>query len=254
MLGLRPVTCYLFDYFVLYFNFVSLTCLFNWSCLKISHIVPAMLCCFGVLFGVAVGWFPYYSQSTVACLFASVLHHLAALFCLFLSFYTSLCVIIFWYWIQLSLCVFHSFSPCIVYCCGCGAHICMYFMPCVLYCCGAHIHICTNWSVFLLIFAEFVLVSYRALYLNFTKQNSKSPLHRPLFYFFRQVKWSFLISPFLTVNPPFPRRRIEKERKEKTRNNKGNKKATTEQQLSLTVQVPGPVGSRSSYRLEGEAL
>lgn len=117
MLGLRPVTCYLFGYFVLYFNYVSLTCLFNSSCVKISHIVPAMLCCFGVLFGVAVGWFPYfYSQSTVACLFASVLHHFAALFCLFLSFYTSLCVIIFWYWIQLSLCVFHSFSPCTVLC------------------------------------------------------------------------------------------------------------------------------------------
>ena len=195
MLGLRPVTCYLLDYFVLYFNFVSLTCLFNWSCLKISYIVLAMLCCFGALFVVAVGWFPCHSQSTVAAYL--LVGPISPPCCLVLFVLVILCklgVIKNAYWIQLSLCVFHCFPPCIVYCCGCGAHICMYFMSCVLHCCGAHIHICTYvmalpnpWRVFLLIFVEFVLVSYRIMIpciWYFTKQNSKSPLHRPLFYFF----------------------------------------------------------------------
>ena len=176
----------------------------------------------------SVGWFPYYSQSTVACLFASVLHHLAALFCLFLSFYTSLCVIIFWYWIQLSLWGFHSFSPCIVYCCGCGSHICMYFMPCVLYCCGAHIHICMYvmalpdpWRVFLLIlnlcwYHTLHLICYRAKF-----QITSSPT---TFLFFRQVKWSFLISPFLTVNSPSP---LQNRKRGNTKLINRNKKATT---------------------------
>ena len=101
------------------------------------------------------------------------------------------------------------------------------FLPCVLYCCSAHIHICmyvmalpNPWRVFLLIFVEFVLVSYPL-------QITSSPT---TFLFFRQVKWSFLISPFLTVNSP-PGRQNKKKRKHEIIN--GNKKAATEKQLSL---------------------